>query len=173
MSAWYVLSALGLHPAAPGDNVYILTSPLFPRATLTLDPEMLGTVDRKRRLARRIAADRGWRALTVSAWLVVAESTTNRRRIAEHRATFRAALPQDGRTARAWLQHPAGELRALATWSNRHPGTIRSSAQAVGAPNRSSARAIELKSCSGRWSNGAPDPSGRGQTCPNRPGETI
>ena len=87
--------------------------------------ELLGTLDRKRRRALEIAEQFGWRPATVSGWLVVAESTTNRRRIAEHRATFRAALPQDGRTARAWLQHPAGELRALATWSNRQPGTVR------------------------------------------------
>jgi predicted alpha-1,2-mannosidase len=38
MSAWYVLAALGLHPVCPGDGIYILTSPLFPKATLRLDP---------------------------------------------------------------------------------------------------------------------------------------
>lgn len=38
MSAWYVLSALGLHPVCPGSGVYILTSPIFPKATLRLDP---------------------------------------------------------------------------------------------------------------------------------------
>lgn len=38
MSAWYVLAALGLHPVCPGDPVYIITSPLFPKATLRLDP---------------------------------------------------------------------------------------------------------------------------------------
>jgi predicted alpha-1,2-mannosidase len=37
-SAWYVLSALGLYPVAPGDGVYVLGSPLFERATLHLDP---------------------------------------------------------------------------------------------------------------------------------------
>lgn len=38
MSAWYVLAALGLHPVCPGDPIYIITSPLFPKATLRLDP---------------------------------------------------------------------------------------------------------------------------------------
>jgi len=38
MSAWYVLAALGIHPVCPGDPVYIITSPLFPKATLRLDP---------------------------------------------------------------------------------------------------------------------------------------
>ena len=37
MSAWYVLSALGFYPVCPGDGIYILGSPLFPRATIHLD----------------------------------------------------------------------------------------------------------------------------------------
>ena len=36
MSAWYVLSALGLHPVAPGSGVWILTSPVFARASVRL-----------------------------------------------------------------------------------------------------------------------------------------
>ncbi len=36
MSAWYVLSALGLYPVAPADPHYVLGSPLFTRATLHL-----------------------------------------------------------------------------------------------------------------------------------------
>ena len=34
--------------------------------------ELLGTMDRRRRLARKIAEERGWDPLTVSAWIVVA-----------------------------------------------------------------------------------------------------
>lgn len=37
MSAWYILSALGLFPACPGDPSYIITSPLHERATLYLE----------------------------------------------------------------------------------------------------------------------------------------
>jgi len=36
MSAWYVLSALGLFPLCPGHPSYVLCSPLFPKATLHL-----------------------------------------------------------------------------------------------------------------------------------------
>ncbi len=36
MSAWYVLSALGVYPVNPGQPIYVLGSPLFPRATITL-----------------------------------------------------------------------------------------------------------------------------------------
>jgi len=38
MSAWYVLSAMGLHPVCPGDTVYLLTSPVFQKVSLRLDP---------------------------------------------------------------------------------------------------------------------------------------
>ena len=38
MSAWYVLSSIGFYPVCPGDNVYILGSPAFSRATIKLDP---------------------------------------------------------------------------------------------------------------------------------------
>ncbi|MGN0834201.1 MAG: GH92 family glycosyl hydrolase [Kiritimatiellia bacterium] len=34
MSAWYVLSAIGLHPVAPGSGIWLLTSPLFEEFSL-------------------------------------------------------------------------------------------------------------------------------------------
>ncbi len=37
MSAWFVMSALGLFPVTPGTTQYALTSPLFQRATVHLD----------------------------------------------------------------------------------------------------------------------------------------
>ena len=36
MSAWYVLSALGIYPVCPGRPEYVLGTPLFPEATLHL-----------------------------------------------------------------------------------------------------------------------------------------
>ena len=38
MSAWYVLAAAGLHPVCPGDNVYLITSPVFSKVSIRLDP---------------------------------------------------------------------------------------------------------------------------------------
>ena len=38
MSAWYVLSALGLHPVSPADGIYLIGSPLFTRASVRLTP---------------------------------------------------------------------------------------------------------------------------------------
>ncbi len=69
--------------------------------------DLLSTVDRKKRLATRIAAERGWLAASgVSVWVVVSESRTNRRRLAAHRALLRTAYPLDGRTIGAWLRAP-------------------------------------------------------------------
>jgi len=37
MSAWYVLAASGIHPIAPGDPIYEITSPVFEQVTFNLD----------------------------------------------------------------------------------------------------------------------------------------
>jgi putative alpha-1,2-mannosidase len=39
MSAWYVFTAMGFHPVAPGDNVYVFGSPLFKEMVVRLNPE--------------------------------------------------------------------------------------------------------------------------------------
>jgi predicted alpha-1,2-mannosidase len=39
MSAWYVLASAGLHPVCPGDTRQEITSPVFDKVTLKLDPE--------------------------------------------------------------------------------------------------------------------------------------
>jgi transcriptional regulator with XRE-family HTH domain len=88
--------------------------------------EILGTFDRKLRLARQVAEELGWRVSSVSGWLVVANSMSNRRRVAEHRGTFRAALPDDGRRVRRWLDRPEGRLRALSFVSDARRGSVRS-----------------------------------------------
>jgi transcriptional regulator with XRE-family HTH domain len=87
--------------------------------------ELLGTLDRKRRLGAAIARRFGWVPATVSAWLIVGEGMTNRRRVAEHRATFRAALPARGRQLRAWIARPSGGIAALTFVSDRRPGNVR------------------------------------------------
>lgn len=39
MSAWYVLTASGIHPSCPGDTRFEITSPVFDRIEFQLDPE--------------------------------------------------------------------------------------------------------------------------------------
>ena len=78
--------------------------------------ELIGTVDRKRRLGRQIAVERDLDPATVSVWVIVSGSRTNRRRIAAHAGMFRAAFPADGRSIKAWLRQPEGTISALSTW---------------------------------------------------------
>lgn len=86
--------------------------------------ELIGTFDRKVRLAWRIAEERGWRPLAVSGWVIVSPGRTNRARIAAHRALLRAAFPVDGRGIAAWLRGPVGRVSALSMWRDSRPGTI-------------------------------------------------
>lgn len=79
--------------------------------------EMLGTMDRKRRLAWDVAKRRGWVPATVSAWIVVAGSRTSERRVAAHRTMLRAGYPASGREMRAWLANPIGSIAGLSLWS--------------------------------------------------------
>src|SRR5438093_8838413 len=83
--------------------------------------ELLGTLDRKRRLARSVVGELGWEPSSVSTWLIVTSDRTNRRRIAAHRTMLRNALPDDGRTAHGWLRMPAGGMAAMSMWPAGRP----------------------------------------------------
>jgi predicted alpha-1,2-mannosidase len=39
MSAWYILASISLHPISPGDNKYQITSPVFSRIEISLNPD--------------------------------------------------------------------------------------------------------------------------------------
>ena len=75
--------------------------------------ELVGSVDRKRRLAApirggpRLAVER-----PVSCWVIVAAGRTNRGRIEAHRTILRSAFPVSGRTMRGWLRRPVGRVAA-------------------------------------------------------------
>jgi transcriptional regulator with XRE-family HTH domain len=89
--------------------------------------ELMAKADQRRRLAVQVAAQRGWHPATVGVWVVVADSRTNRRRLAAHRAVLRAAFPTDGRSVDAWIRRPRGPLAALSFLSNGHPLNARAS----------------------------------------------
>ena len=103
--------------------------------------EMLGTLDRKRRLARAIVADRGWQPASVSVWLIVADSRTNRRHAAQHRTLLRAALPLDGRWLRPYLARPSSATRGMAFWPSANPGSTRTNRAPTSASRRPAANA--------------------------------
>jgi transcriptional regulator with XRE-family HTH domain len=75
--------------------------------------DLLGTLDRKRRLATQVAETRGFHPALIGTWLVVADSRTNRNAVAAHRAAIRNKLPTDGRGIGRWLDRPDGHLAAL------------------------------------------------------------
>lgn len=74
---------------------------------------LLAQVDRYRRLAPSIARERGWAAERVGVWVVIGESTMNRRRLDRTGRLLRDGFPARGPELHAWLRRPEGPIRAL------------------------------------------------------------
>ena len=89
--------------------------------------ETLRILDGKVRHAEAVAASVGWTSpAMVSVALVLADGRTNRRRIAAHARTFRAALPDTGRELRALIGgHRDHPVRAIAFLSYRRSSSTR------------------------------------------------
>jgi transcriptional regulator with XRE-family HTH domain len=102
---------------------------------------LLGQVDRYRRLAGRIALERGWDAGIVGVWVVMRDTTTNRRRVARHATTIHAALPDGVVRVRRWLKDPIGPLAAITFLADSHPRKIGRAAAGVKRVHRRSVRA--------------------------------
>jgi transcriptional regulator with XRE-family HTH domain len=106
-----VIDIVAWHPASRSLLIIELKTAL-------VDPqELVGTMDQRVRLGREIARQRGWKATTVSSWVILAEGSTNRRRARQHQGLLRGAFPADGHAMRAWLHQPAGPIAALSFWS--------------------------------------------------------
>jgi transcriptional regulator with XRE-family HTH domain len=67
---------------------------------------MLAGLDRKTRLAGRIARERGWPVAGVSRLLAIGDDRTARRRVGAFEATFRRAYPIRGYAVDRWLRSP-------------------------------------------------------------------
>jgi transcriptional regulator with XRE-family HTH domain len=93
------------------------------KADLTDPAGLVAQVDRYRRLAPQIARSRGWVASRVSCWAVVADTDTNRQRLAAHRELLRGAFPADGRRLAALLREPAHPIDGLAFLAYPRVGT--------------------------------------------------
>lgn len=74
--------------------------------------DTLGRLDAKVRLARQVAAERGWAVRRVVGALVIADGRTARRRVSEHAPLF-AAYATRGRAARAFVQEPTPGVAGL------------------------------------------------------------
>jgi transcriptional regulator with XRE-family HTH domain len=87
--------------------------------------ELLATLDRKRRLAPGIGRDHGWAPTSVSPWLIVSDSRTNRRRITAHEAMVASALPNTRGNVLRWLRDPVGPIAARSFWTDSRPEVVR------------------------------------------------
>ena len=84
---------------------------------------LVAQVDRYRRLAPIVARDRGWVARGTSCWVLLADTDTNRRRVALHEALLRGAFPLEGRALGRWLRDPEGQVAGLSFLAFPRPGT--------------------------------------------------
>lgn len=106
--------------------------------------QLIGQVDRYVRLATTIAHERGWKPGYVSAWVIVADTSTSRRRIEAHADVMRSAFPTSGREMRAWLANPTGPVHGLSFMSSARPtgiGRKPASRMRASAPRAGSSRA--------------------------------
>ena len=107
------------HPA----NDALLVSEI--KSTIPDAGSTISTHDRKVRLAPGIAGERGWAARIVGRLLVVADSTTSRRRVRQLDAVFGAAYPDRGAAVDRWIRSPAGPLSGLLFLPDSLPDSIR------------------------------------------------
>lgn len=121
---------IGFHPAT-GAVVVVEVKSVVPDLQ-----DMLMTLDRKGRLAPRLARQQGWEAASVTRLLIIGASSTARRRVAAHEATFRSSFPCRGQEARRWLADPRvpGPTGALLFLSGAHELSTRHRIQARPSP---------------------------------------
>jgi transcriptional regulator with XRE-family HTH domain len=96
------IDVLAFHPAT-GSLLVVEVKSVLPDIQA-----MLVTLDRKGRLARAVASDRGWAASSVTRILVLPDDRTARRRVDALAATFQSALPARTTEVRRWLRNPVG-----------------------------------------------------------------
>jgi transcriptional regulator with XRE-family HTH domain len=116
------IDVMAFHPATRALAVFEVKS-------VTPDMQaMLAGLDRKARLGPAIAKERGWNAAVTARILVLADTSTNRRRLARFGAMVSAALPAGTWDVRHWLEEPTTQAIA-GVWFlayDRAAGTNRS-----------------------------------------------
>lgn len=96
----------------------------------------LAGVDRKARLAPRVALDRGWNARRTSRILILPDDRTSRRRVAAFSSTFDQAFPARTAEVRRWAKKPDRQISGVVfvadpthTGARHRVGTTRSRAE--------------------------------------------
>ncbi len=128
------IDILAFHPAT-GCLLVIEIKSLVPDMQ-----SMLAALDRKGRLAGDIAGERGWRVASVSKLLILPNDRTARRRVDDHAATFRTALPARTIEVRRWLQEPAGSIHGVMFVSDVRQAVTRQRVRAQPAHQAGAAR---------------------------------
>jgi hypothetical protein len=86
--------------------------------TLIVDiQDLLAAMDRKRRLAPRLARELGWRPLVVGTVLVLPDESRARKAVSDHFVLSRSYPARTWRVVR-WLHAPAQDLRGIWFLSN-------------------------------------------------------
>lgn len=130
------MDILAFHPAT-GSLLVTEVKSVVPDVQATLHG-----IDRKARVARSVARERGWKVTSVSRLLVVPDDRTSRRRVAAHQATFESALPARTVAVKRWLRAPAGEIKGVLFVSDV---TQPSSRHRVGRSRATAERAPDLE----------------------------
>jgi transcriptional regulator with XRE-family HTH domain len=135
----------------------------------------LRDLDRKNRLAARVAADRGWEVGLVARLLVVGDSATSRRRVERLAATYEVAFPMRGRDVTSWLRAPGGAMSGLLFLPYAPRGSASRSAPGRQRVRKRNRRPVVIKRPDSAPRGSSEPPIGRG-TCrssPNAPTESV
>jgi transcriptional regulator with XRE-family HTH domain len=132
-SDWVVATEVSFNIRGERGSIDILAFHPATRSLLVIEiksvvPDMqamLGGIDRKGRLARDIARDRGWQPNSVTRLLVLPDDRTARRRVERHGATFHAALPAGTTEIRQWLRRPEGTMHGVLFLSDARHASAR------------------------------------------------
>lgn len=141
-SAWEVATEVSFNIYGERGSIDILAFHLATGSLLVIEiksvvpdmQSMLAALDRKGRLARDVARERGWQVSSVSKLLVLPNDRTARRRVDDHAATFRTALPARTTEVRHWLAGPQGTLGGVMFVSDVLQAGTRQRVRAASAP---------------------------------------
>jgi hypothetical protein len=100
--------------------------------------ELVRTMDARLRLASDIGRERGWRPLQTGSWIVLTDTSTNRRHVAAHREILAPLAAADGRRMRRWLRAPRGGSRRCRSGTSPARSTCGRSGNDAASARRSS-----------------------------------
>ncbi len=129
--------------------------------------DTLSTLDRKRRLAPRLARELGWQPLLVGTVLAMPGESQARHTVEEFGPVVRAAYPAGSLEVRKWIRAPRGDIRGLWFLSDVNPGNA---GQRSGGALRVRATRHDLDRPSSRSGDASGSPSRRDGGATDLPG---